>query len=83
MLHAETSMQDHALRKVAKGYRAWMLLELAQSAQEAGRPSQARELAWQSVLLRPTMAAMGLLLRAGPPPNGTPLQQAKRSGETR
>ncbi len=83
MLHAETSMQDHALRRVAKGYRAWMLLELAQSAQEAGRADQARELAWQSVMLRPTMMAIGLLLRTRASSNDASLRHAKRSGETR
>jgi glycosyltransferase involved in cell wall biosynthesis len=78
MLHAETSMQNHALRRVAKGYRAWMLLELAQSAHEAGRTDQAHELAWQSVMLRPTIAALGLLLRTGISPNGASPRRAKR-----
>lgn len=81
MLHAETSMQDHALRRVAKGYRAWMLLELAQSAQETGRTGQARELAWQSVMLRPTMAAMELLLRASMSPSEAASRQVKRRRE--
>jgi len=63
MMHAETQMQDGALRSVARGYRAWMLVELAQSAREAGRPDQARELALQSLLLRPTAAALRLAFR--------------------
>lgn len=81
MLHAETSMEDHALRRVAKGYRAWMLLELAQNAHEAGRTGQARELVWQSVMLRPTMAAIGLLLRAGTSSNDASSRQVKRRSE--
>jgi glycosyltransferase involved in cell wall biosynthesis len=63
MMHAETQMQDPAMRRVARGYRAWMLVELAQGALEAGRPDQARELAVQSLLLRPTAAAAGLAMR--------------------
>lgn len=72
MLHAETVMHDTAMRRVARGYRAWMLVELAQGALEAGRRGQARELAVQSLLLRPTAAALGLLAKsaAGWPADG-------------
>ena len=63
MMHAETQMQHVAMRRVARGYRSWMLVELAQGALEAGRPEQARELAIQSLLLRPTSAAVALVLR--------------------
>ena len=63
MMHAETQMQDIALRRVARGYRSWMLVELAQGALEAGRPDQARELAVQSLFLRPTSAAISLIAR--------------------
>ena len=63
MMHAETQMQDAALRRVARGYRSWMLVELAQGALEAGRPGQARELAIQSLFLRPTSAAVTLLAK--------------------
>ncbi len=65
MLHAETCMQDPSLRRVARGYRAWMLFELAQSARDAGAVGKARELAWQSIRLRPTTAAAKLVLRGG------------------
>jgi len=64
MMHAETQMGDRSLRAVARGYRAWMLVELAQNASEAGRADQARELAYQSLLLRPTAAGLRLLLRS-------------------
>lgn len=64
MLHAETRLRTHALRRVARGYRAWMLYELAESARNEGRLREARELAWQSLLLRPTLAAGRLLLSA-------------------
>ncbi len=64
MLHAETVIQDGALRRVARGYRAWMLVELAQGALDAGQNGRARELALQSILLRPTAAAFGLLARS-------------------
>lgn len=83
MLHAETSMQDAGLRRVAKGYRAWMLLELAQATQEAGRMDQTRELAWQSVMLRPTITAVGLLLRASFSSNDASQRQANRQSEAR
>jgi hypothetical protein len=63
MLHAETVIRDGALRRVARGYRAWMLVELAQGALDAGQGGRARELALQSILLRPTAAAVGLLAR--------------------
>ena len=63
MMHAETQMQDAAMRGVARGYRAWMLVELAQGALEAGRADQTRELALQSLLLRPTGAAAVLFLK--------------------
>ncbi|NIK86722.1 glycosyltransferase involved in cell wall biosynthesis [Rhizomicrobium palustre] len=62
MLHAETQMNDTQLLAVARGYRAWMLYELAQSARQEGRQAEARELALQSVLLRPTLAALKQLL---------------------
>lgn len=65
MLHAETCMQDRNLRRVARGYRAWMLFELAQSARDAQDTARAREFAWQSVKLRPTTAAARMLLRSG------------------
>lgn len=81
MLHAETSMQDHALRRVAKGYRAWMLLELAQSVRQAGHTDQARELAWQSLLIRPTAAAIGLLLGAGVSLKGRSLGELRGGSE--
>jgi glycosyltransferase involved in cell wall biosynthesis len=64
MLHAESKLRNKALRGVARGYRAWMLVEMAQSALDAARSGQARELAWQSLLLRPTGAAMALLAKS-------------------
>lgn len=76
MLHAETTMQNTSLKQVARGYRAWMLVELAESALAEGRARQARELARQSLLLRPTLAAAKLL--AGTP--RAPL--ARLEGET-
>jgi glycosyltransferase involved in cell wall biosynthesis len=70
MMHAESRMEDPALRRVARGYRAWMLVELAQGAAEAGRSEQARELAMQSLLVRPTAEALRLFTRMsfGPRP---------------
>lgn len=76
MLHAETMMQSTSMKRVARGYRAWMLVELAQSALAEGRSGQARELARQSLLLRPTLAAAKLLV-------GTPRAPlARLKGET-
>jgi len=42
MLHAETVLRSRALRSVARGYRAWMLYELAESANAEGRNRAAR-----------------------------------------
>jgi Glycosyltransferases involved in cell wall biogenesis len=75
MLHAETAMRSPALRRVARGYRAWMLYELAQSARSDGRARAARELAVQSLLLRPTIAAIRFLLAGHP---AEPLSQLSR-----
>jgi hypothetical protein len=80
MLHAETTMRNRAMRAVARGYRAWMLYELAQSARSEGRPRAARELAVQSLLLRPTLAAVRFLF-AGRPPE--PLTQFNSRPEAR
>lgn len=71
MLHAETGMCSAAMRRVARGYRAWMLVELAQIQAVAGRPAQARELARQSLFLRPTAAAARILAGFGPRPPAT------------
>jgi glycosyltransferase involved in cell wall biosynthesis len=71
MLHAETCMQNRELRRVARGYRAWILLELAHSAHQGGTADKARELAWQSVKLRPTAAAARMLLRGTPASKGS------------
>jgi hypothetical protein len=46
---------------VARGYRAWMLYELTESMAQAGHAAQARELARQSIFLRPTVAAIKLI----------------------
>ncbi len=62
MLRAETRMKSGAMRAVARGYRAWMLLELAQGAFARGQVPHSRELAFQSLTLRPTVAAVRLLL---------------------
>ena len=78
MLHAETTMRSRALRSVARGYRAWMLYELAESARNEGRARAARELALQSLLLRPTLAA-GRFLFAGRPTS--PFAQLNRRPE--
>ena len=69
MLHAETAMRSPAMRRVARGYRAWMLVELAESAVQAGGAKQARELARQSLFLRPTAAAARLVAGFGPRPS--------------
>ncbi len=62
MLRTETRMNSSAMCGVARGYRAWMLLELAQGATARGDIAQSRELAVQSLMLRPTMEAARLLL---------------------
>lgn len=78
MLHAETVLREKPMRDVARGYRAWMLVELAAAAAKQGRKRQARELARQSLTLRPTKAALQILFHA---PGGTsrPLQPLKSS----
>jgi glycosyltransferase involved in cell wall biosynthesis len=78
MLHAETTMRSRSLRRVARGYRAWMLYELAQSARSDGRMRAARELALQSLLLRPTVAACRFFLDGRP---AEPLTQLKSRPE--
>jgi glycosyltransferase involved in cell wall biosynthesis len=80
MLHAETIMRNRAMRQVARGYRAWMLYELAQSARSEGQSRAARELAVQSLLLRPTVAAFRFLLASRP---AEPLTQLKSRPEAR
>lgn len=65
MLHAETVLRTRAMRRVARGYRAWMLYELAQSARCNGQPRRARELVAQSLKLRPTVAAWRFLFAGG------------------
>jgi glycosyltransferase involved in cell wall biosynthesis len=77
MLHAETRLHTRSMRRVARGYRAWMLYELAQSARSEGRMRSARELAWQSLLLRPTLAAGRFLLAARPVGTLTELTEAR------
>lgn len=79
MLHAETAMRTRAMRRVARGYRAWMLYELADSARNDGRRTQARELALQSLLLRPTSAALRFLFAARAP---QPFPQLNRRPES-
>lgn len=65
MLHAESSMRSPVLRRIARGYRAWMLVELAEGAAQAGQSAKARELSRQSLFLRPTWAAARLLAGFG------------------
>jgi len=79
MMHAETRMNDPALRRVARGYRAWMLVELGHNAFEAGHRDRARELAVQSLLLRPTAAAVRLALRATV--SAHPAMRLQKSGQ--
>lgn len=80
MLHAETAMQSAAMRRVARGYRAWMLVELAENAAQAGNAAQARELARQSLVLRPTSAAVRLIAGFGPrAPAGVSVAQPTES----
>lgn len=62
MLRAETRMKNGGMRAVARGYRAWMLLELAQGAFGRGEIAHSRELTLQSLMLRPTIEAIRLLL---------------------
>jgi glycosyltransferase involved in cell wall biosynthesis len=62
-LRAETQVADAGLRRVARSNRAWFILELARRMLAEGRCKQARELAVQSILLRPTMAAIRTIAR--------------------
>jgi len=50
------------LRKVARGNRAWRLIELAQYAEKNGQKTAAVEFFWQSLLLAPSSTALRMLL---------------------
>ena len=63
-LHAESSMRSPMMRKVARGNRAWFLLQVAHAAHSDGRSRQAKEFALQSLLLSPTASALRFLVRA-------------------
>ena len=78
-LRAEISVSHSNLRRVARGTRAWYLLDLAKLMLQHGRVSSARELALQALVLHPTLEALrlfaGTLLR----PTGR-LQRAPVTG---
>lgn len=61
-LHAEATMGDLVLRKVARGNRAWRLIELARYCEKNGRRSVAFEFYWQSLLLSPSLTALRMVL---------------------
>lgn len=61
-LHAEANITSPLLRKVARGNRAWRLIELAQHAEKNGQKTAAVEFVWQSLLLAPSSTALRMLL---------------------
>jgi glycosyltransferase involved in cell wall biosynthesis len=63
-LHAEANISSALLRKVARGNRAWRLIELAQYCQKNGQSAAAVEFVWQSLLLAPSSTALRMLLGA-------------------
>lgn len=62
-IHAETNITSSLLRKVARGNRAWRLIELAKYCEEEGRIATSHELVWQSFLLSPSLTAFKILLK--------------------
>ncbi|WP_052730319.1 glycosyltransferase family 2 protein [Sphingomonas sp. SRS2] len=64
-LRAETLLTDPGLRKVARGNRAWRLLELAGHAVEDGRVRTAWEFAVQSVMLAPSRRGLSTMVKLG------------------
>lgn len=63
-LHAEANMEDAALRRVARGNRAWRLIELAQHCLQDGHMSMARSFAWQSLLLFLSFTAIRMIVQS-------------------
>jgi len=63
-LHAEANIASPLLRKIARGNRAWRLIELAQYAEKNGQTAAAVEFVWQSLLLAPSSTALRMLLSA-------------------
>jgi glycosyltransferase involved in cell wall biosynthesis len=61
-LHAEAIMENPELRKVARGNRAWRLIELARYCEKNGRRCVAFEFSWQSLLLSPSLTALRMVL---------------------
>lgn len=61
-LHAEAIIESPVLRKVARGNRAWRLIELARYCEKNGRRSVAFEFSWQSLLLSPSLTAFRMVL---------------------
>jgi glycosyltransferase involved in cell wall biosynthesis len=63
-LHAESLIEDPALRRAARSQRAWRLLDLAEMALRAGHRQQSLELASQALLLRMSLRSIRMIGRA-------------------
>lgn len=63
ILHAESIIRHAALRRVARGNRAWRLLELATMNADDGAFDSAADFARQSLLLRPSRRALTMLFQ--------------------
>lgn len=62
ILHAESVIRNPALRKIARGNRAWRLLDLATATLKDGNPVRAREFALEAMLIRPSKRSLSVLL---------------------
>ncbi len=61
-LHAEAMLESPVLRKVARGNRAWRLIELARYCEKNNRRRTSFEFAWQALLLSPSLTALRMVL---------------------
>ena len=64
-LHAEASINDPVLRKVARGNRAWRLLELARLSMAERQYAIAQGFVLQALGLSPSKEALKILLQVG------------------
>src|SRR5262249_44175659 len=55
---AELRARDPGLRRTARSGRAWCNLDLAERALETGRSKEAREFAFQALMLHPSLRGM-------------------------
>jgi hypothetical protein len=67
VLHAEASIRNPILKKIARGNRAWRLLELAALKRGMGQRADARNFSLQALLLKPSLSALRLLLKTSLP----------------